>query len=71
MPAAHGPVSLAVRHASERAWLETHAQEAADSRVYGGIHYRFDTEAGLVLGRKIGGWALANDVVGHEPFVLK
>ena len=56
---------------SERAWLEAHAQEGADSRVYGGIHYRFDTEAGLVLGRKIGGWALANDVVGHEPFVLK
>jgi membrane-associated phospholipid phosphatase len=56
---------------SERAWLEEHAQEGADSRVYGGIHYRFDTEAGLVLGRRIAAWALAHDVVGHEPFVLR
>ena len=46
-------------------------EEGAISRLYGGIHYRFDTEAGLALGRRIGAWALAHDVVGHEPFVLK
>ena len=55
----------------ERAWLEGHAREGADSRIFGGIHYRFDTEAGLDLGRKIGTWALANDVEGHQPFVLQ
>jgi PAP2 superfamily len=33
-----------------RAW----AEEAAISRLYGGIHFRSDNEAGLVLGRKIG-----------------
>jgi hypothetical protein len=29
------------------------AEDAAISRVYGGIHYRFDAVAGLELGRKI------------------
>jgi membrane-associated phospholipid phosphatase len=32
-----------------RAW----AEEAAISRLYGGIHFRSDNEAGLVLGRKL------------------
>jgi hypothetical protein len=26
---------------------------------------------GLALGRTVAGWALAHDVNGHEPFVLK
>ncbi len=33
-----------------RAW----AQEAADSRVYAGIHYRFDAESGIEQGKKVG-----------------
>lgn len=37
-----------------RAW----AVEAALSRLYGGIHFRTDNEAGLVLGRRIGHAAL-------------
>ncbi len=42
-------------HESElRAW----AQEAADSRVYGCIHYRFDSENGLVHGKKVGEFAV-------------
>jgi membrane-associated phospholipid phosphatase len=36
---------------SERAMLADLAQEAGMSRVYAGIHYRFDFEAGQVLGR--------------------
>ena len=56
---------------SERARLEAMADEGAISRLYGGIHYRFDTEAGLELGRRVASWALAHDVVGHRPFVLK
>lgn len=55
---------------AERARLEALAEEAALSRVLGGIHYRFDGEAGLELGRQIAAWALAHDVRGHEPFVL-
>jgi hypothetical protein len=38
-----------------RAW----AQEAAVSRLYGGIHFRSDNEAGLVLGRKVARAAIA------------
>jgi membrane-associated phospholipid phosphatase len=30
------------------------ADEAAISRLYGGIHYRFDNDAGLALGQRIG-----------------
>ena len=56
---------------SERARLEAMAAEGAISRLYGGIHYRFDTEAGLALGRRVAAWALAHDVAGHRPFVLE
>ena len=34
--------------------FEDAAQEAADSRLYGGIHYRFDNEEGLAHGQRIG-----------------
>lgn len=37
-----------------RAWSD----EAAVSRLYGGIHFSSDNEAGLVLGKKVGGAAL-------------
>jgi len=35
------------------------AQQVADSRVYGGIHYREDVQTGLTLGRAIGTVVLA------------
>jgi hypothetical protein len=34
--------------------LDALATEASLSRLYGGIHYRFDLEAGLEIGRKVG-----------------
>jgi len=34
--------------------IDSWAEEAAMSRLYGGIHYRFDNDAGLTLGRQIG-----------------
>ncbi len=34
------------------------AEEAADSRLYGGIHYRFDNDAGLVSGRCVAAKAM-------------
>lgn len=76
-PSNHATVSagmahiLANRFPAERSRLDALAEEAAYSRVLGGIHYRFDGEAGLVLGRGIADLALANDVVGHEPVVLR
>jgi membrane-associated phospholipid phosphatase len=38
--------------------LQAMADQAAISRIYGGIHYRFDSDAGLAVGRQIG--AIAN-----------
>jgi hypothetical protein len=35
------------------------AQEAAMSRLYGGIHYRFDGDAGLTLGQEVAKLAIA------------
>ena len=61
---------LGAEFPAESARLGALADEAAMSRLYGGIHYRFDNEAGLTLGRAIAAWALAQDVVGHRPFVL-
>ena len=37
------------------------AEEATLSRLYAGIHFRFDNEDGLALGRKIGGLAVPRD----------
>jgi len=56
---------------AERDWLEARAVEAAISRICGGIHYRFDADAGLLLGRTVAVWALAHDVNGHDPSPLK
>jgi membrane-associated phospholipid phosphatase len=34
------------------------AQEASESRIYGGIHYRFDCESGLKVGKNIANFAI-------------
>jgi membrane-associated phospholipid phosphatase len=39
--------------------LGSMAREAAVSRLYGGIHFRSDNEAGLALGEQIGARTLA------------
>lgn len=44
---------LGVFFPAYRDTLRAMAEEAAMSRVYGGIHYRFDSEAGLEAGRAI------------------
>ncbi len=36
------------------------AQEEADSRVFGGIHFRFDNEAGQEIGRNVGSYVFLN-----------
>jgi hypothetical protein len=50
-------------HAPE---LERMAEEASMSRLYGGIHFRSDNEAGLALGRKIGARALPREHPVHR-----
>jgi len=36
------------------------ADEQANSRIYGGIHFRFDSEAGQQIGRNVGGHVMDN-----------
>jgi hypothetical protein len=43
------------------------AQDAADSRLWGGIHWRFDNEAGLSAGGAIGRWTLAQSAFNGVP----
>ena len=43
----------------ERGSLWARAEEAALSRVYAGIHYRFDERAGLAQGRAVAGLAIS------------
>jgi len=52
-------------------YLNSLADQAAISRIYGAIHYRFDMDVGLELGRTIARYAIAQDVHGHEAYVLK
>ncbi len=44
---------------SEAAYCKSWAEEAALSRIYGGIHYRFDADAGLEQGKKVASYAIA------------
>jgi len=47
---------------SEQGQLQAIVEEAGLSRVYGGIHYRFDVEAGQEIGRRVAALALAGSL---------
>jgi hypothetical protein len=47
---------------AEKTRLDSLAEQAARSRLEGGLHYRFDNETGLALGRKVAALALSIDV---------
>jgi len=72
-PSAHSCFSgalsgvLSAAFPSERTRLAAVAQEASLSRLYAGIHYRFDFEAGLALGRGAAALALAADLDEVAP----
>ena len=53
---------LAAVFPSEARRLAAVAEESSLSRLYAGIHYRFDMEAGLALGRAVAAKALAADL---------
>ena len=67
-PAAHSCSSgalagvLASAFPSEAGRLAAVAEESGLSRLYAGIHYRFDIEAGLALGRAVAAKALRADL---------
>lgn len=52
---------------NERERLEAIGAEAGASRIYAGIHYRFDVEAGAAIGRK----AAATAVVRHADMLAR
>jgi len=54
----------------ERPGLDANVEAAGLSRMYGGIHYRFDIVAGEVLGRQVAEHVLSTDVTGHVPIPL-
>ena len=76
-PSNHASISagmadiLGATFPGERLRLRQLADQAALSRVLGGIHYRFDGSAGLTLGRKVAEWALAHNVNERTAFPLK
>jgi membrane-associated phospholipid phosphatase len=72
-PAAHGCLSTAAATVlvaffprdSER--LLALAAEAAEARIWAGIHYRFDIEAGQLVGRKVAKKVLERALADREP----
>ena len=72
-PSNHATISsagaeiLAAAFPAEAGRLRAAAEEAALSRVYGGIHYRFDGDAGLELGRQVARWVLQASGGVHAP----
>jgi membrane-associated phospholipid phosphatase len=72
-PSAHSCISgamtatLADAFPSERSRLEALALEASLSRLYAGIHYRFDMQAGLALGAAVAAKAARADLSAIGP----
>jgi hypothetical protein len=50
----------------KRAELDAMVTEAGQSRMYAGIHYRFDIEAGQNLGRRVARFTLGEDASGNS-----
>ena len=67
-PSAHSCFSgsitgvLSATFPNETDQLTAFAEEASLSRLYAGIHYRFDMDAGLALGRAVAAKAMAADL---------
>jgi len=71
-PSGHSCVSssgaevLATFFPENRTELEAMVTEAGLSRMYGGIHYRFDIVAGQHLGRSVAAFTIAADASGSS-----
>jgi membrane-associated phospholipid phosphatase len=62
-----GSATLTYVFPRERAYLAAKAEEAAQSRVFGGIHYRFDSVAGLAVGRAVAKLAIERGRTDGSP----
>ncbi len=76
LPSAHSCVTAAYSEvlghhfADARRDLAANVEAAGLSRMYAGIHYEFDIEAGRRLGQRVAEHVLATHVTGHEPIPL-
>jgi hypothetical protein len=61
---------LADAFPTDAARLEAMIEEAGLSRIYGGLHYRFDCEAGQELGREVAALVLRTAPNGHGAIPL-
>jgi hypothetical protein len=51
--------------------LQACADECGESRVYGGIHYRFSCTAGLRLGKSVGEWIMSQAGTDAPPVLTR
>jgi membrane-associated phospholipid phosphatase len=63
---ASGAEVLKLFFPEKSAQLDAMVIEAGLSRMYGGIHYRFDIDAGQTLGRSVGQFTIAADASGKS-----
>ena len=63
---ASGVSVLSTFFPEKTAQLNAMVIEAGLSRMYGGIHYRFDIDAGQLLGRNVAAFAIAADASGNS-----
>src|SRR2546423_711555 len=55
----------------QRSHLDSMVTEAGLSRMYGGIHYRFDIDSGQALGRNVARFAIAADASGNSVLTAR
>jgi membrane-associated phospholipid phosphatase len=63
---ASGADVLSTFFPEQRDHLNAMVTEAGLSRMYGGIHYRFDIEAGQALGHSVARFTIAADASGNS-----
>jgi len=63
---ASGAEVLSTFFPEDRDRLSAMVTEAGLSRMYGGIHYRFDIDSGQALGRNVARFAIATDASGNS-----
>src|SRR3989449_3951365 len=63
---ASGAEVLSTFFPEQRAQLDAKVTEAGLSRMYGGIHYRFDIDSGQALGRNVAHFTIAADAAGNS-----
>ena len=68
---ASGAAVLSTFFPEQRDHLDAMVIEAGLSRMYGGIHYRFDIEAGQTLGRSVAAFSIGADASGNSVLTAR